>query len=145
MANSTKGDRIVVLFDGVCNLCHAWVRFVIPRDPRGRVVFAPLQSETAHRLLAQHGGMPADRDSVVVLEDGAIHVRSAAALTVAARLNAPWPFLARFARLVPRALRDTVYDGIARDRYRWFGRRDVCELPQTNAADRFLDGPPSVP
>ena len=142
MVDSTKSDHIVVLFDGVCNLCHAWVRFVIPRDPRGLVVFAPLQSDTARRLLEPHGGLPADTDSIIVLEGGALHVRSAAAFAVAARLNAPWPFLARLARIVPRGLRDAVYDQIARSRYRWFGRRDACELPQTDATDRFLDGPP---
>ncbi|MEO6462371.1 MAG: DCC1-like thiol-disulfide oxidoreductase family protein [Candidatus Eisenbacteria bacterium] len=137
-------DRTVVFFDGVCNLCHAWVRFVIARDPRGHVAFAPLQSDTARRLLATHGGMPANTDSLVVLEGGTLRVRSEAALAVAARLRAPWPLLGRLARLVPRALRDAIYDRIARSRYRWFGRRDVCALPETDAVGRFLDGPPDA-
>ncbi len=137
-------DRTVVLFDGVCNLCHAWVRFVIARDPHGRVVFAPLQSDTARRLLARHDGMPANTDSLVVLDGDALRVRSEAALAVAERLRPPWPLLARLARLVPRVLRDGLYDHIARSRYRWFGRRDVCALPETDAVERFLDGPPGA-
>ena len=137
------GERTVVLFDGVCNLCHAWVRFVIARDPAGRVVFAPLQSDTARRLLTAHGGLPAGTDSIVVLDGESLRVRSSAALAVAARLKGPWPFLARVAGLVPRTLRDAVYDQVARGRYRWFGRRDTCALPETAATDRFLDGPPS--
>lgn len=137
-------DRTVVLFDGVCNLCHGWVRFVIARDSHGRVAFAPLQSDTARSLLATHGGMPASTDSLVVLDGDTLRVRSEAALAVAERLRAPWPLLARLARLVPRALRDGLYDRIARSRYRWFGRRDVCALPETDAVERFLDGPPGA-
>ena len=137
------GQRAVVLFDGVCNLCLAWVRFVVARDPAGRVAFAPLQSDTARRLLAAHGGLPTGTDSIVVLDGDGLHVRSEAALAVAHRLRAPWPFLARVAGLVPRALRDAIYDRVARGRYRWFGRRDTCALPEPDAADRFLDGPPS--
>jgi len=138
-------DRTVVLFDGVCNLCHAGVRFVIARDPGARVVFAPLQSDTGRRLLAQRGGLPASTDSLVVLAGDTLLVRSEAALAVAERLNPPWPFLARLARRLPRTLRDGIYDRIARSRYRWFGRRDACSLPETDAVERFLDGPPAFP
>ena len=107
-------------------------------------MFAPLQSDLARRLLAAHGGLPAGTDSIVVL-DGAGPGAQRSGPRGRGRLNTPWPFLARLARLVPRGLRDAVYDGVARGRYRWFGRRDVCALPQTTAADRFLDGPPSAP
>jgi predicted DCC family thiol-disulfide oxidoreductase YuxK len=138
-------DRTVVLFDGVCNLCHAWVRFVIARDPDAHVVFAPLQSDTGRRLLAAHGSPHAGADSVVVIADDVALVRSAAALAVADRLRAPWPLLARLARLVPRGLRDSVYDLVAQGRYRWFGRRDACALPDATPRDRFLDDPPSTP
>ena len=138
-------DRTVVLFDGVCNLCHAWVRFVIARDPDARVAFAPLQSETGRQLLASGGAPPAATDSVVVFAGDQALVRSAAALAVADRLRPPWPFLARLARVVPRGLRDLVYDFVARGRYRWFGRRDTCALPAATPRDRFLDDPPPNP
>jgi predicted DCC family thiol-disulfide oxidoreductase YuxK len=139
------GGRTLVLFDGVCNLCHGFVRFVIDREPKGRVVFAPLQSDLARRLLAERGDLPAGTDSIVVLDGDRLLVKSAAALAVGARLNAPWPFLARLARLVPRGLADLVYDHVARGRYGWFGRRDACALPETSAVARFLDGPPPAP
>ncbi len=143
-ARSTT-DRTVVLFDGVCNLCHAWVRFVIARDPEAQVRFAPLQSDTGRRLLATSGAAPEGADSVVVIAGGEALVRSDAALAVADRLRAPWPLLARLARLVPRGLRDPIYDVVARGRYGWFGRRDVCGLPDGTPRDRFLDDPPSTP
>ncbi len=137
---STPSDRIVVLFDGVCHLCHTGVRFVIARDPHARIVFAQLQSETSRGLLAARGGLPPGTDSVVVLAGDAMLVRSDGALAVAAQLRQPWPILARLAQLAPRALRDWAYDRIARSRYRWFGRHDVCTFPTTDAPDRFLDG-----
>lgn len=139
------GARTVALFDGFCNLCHAGVRFVIARDPGARVVFAPLESDTGRRLLARHGGLPAGTDSLVVLAGDTLHVKSDAALALAERLTPPWPLLARLARRLPRALRDGIYDRIARSRHRWFGRRDACPRPESDAAGRFLDGPPASP
>lgn len=128
----------VLLFDGVCNLCNGAVAFVIRRDPRARFRFAPLQSAAADALLASlgvaRGGLP---DSFVLVEDGRVHVRSTAALRVARRLRCPWPLLA-VVLLVPRFLRDPVYDLIARNRYRWFGRREACMVPTAELRARFL-------
>ena len=127
----------ILLFDGVCNFCNGIVRFIIERDPHARVTFAPLQSDAAATLLA---GLP-DRanlpDSVVLVEDGQLYVRSTAALRVARYLRFPWS-LAWIFMVVPRPVRDWVYEFIARHRYAWFGKRDTCMVPTPDVSKRFL-------
>lgn len=138
-ADLTSGGPIV-LFDGVCNLCNGAVRFVIERDPTAKVRFASLQSEVGRQLLAQHGAAQANQEapeSMLLLEDGLLFGRSTAALKLAGHMRAPWPLL-RAALLVPRGLRDGVYDLVSRRRYRWFGRADACRLPTPEEAQRFL-------
>lgn len=127
----------LVLFDGVCNLCNAAVRFIIPRDPRGHFQFAPLTSDAAARALAS---VPlAERpDSVVLIDEGRVFTRSEAALRILRRLEFPWS-LAYALILLPRALRDWGYDAIARRRYRWFGRHEQCPIPSPSIRDRFLE------
>lgn len=128
----------VVLFDGVCNLCNGAVQFLLRRDRQRRFRFAALQSATGRRLLRQHGVDSDALASIVVIEGGRARVRSDAALLLARRLPWPWPLLAVFL-VCPRPLRDTLYSLVARNRYRWFGRRDSCMLPTPETADRFLD------
>ncbi len=128
----------VILFDGVCNLCNGAVTWVIERDNRAYFRFASLQSGAARSALSDAGAPAIMPDSIVLLDADGVHVRSDAALRIAARLGMPWSLLS-LARIVPRVLRDAVYDFIARNRYRWFGRRDVCMLPTAGVADRFLD------
>jgi predicted DCC family thiol-disulfide oxidoreductase YuxK len=130
------GERIL-LFDGVCNLCNGWVRFVIRNDPLSRVRFAPLQSETGQWLLAAHR-LPLTGESLVLIEEGKAFTASDAALRVARSLAAPWPIFALFLA-VPRPIRDAVYRWVARNRYRWFGRRDECMVPTPEQRRRFLD------
>lgn len=128
----------VVLFDGECNLCNGAVQFCIRRDPAGRLHYASLQSAAAKALLA---GLPVPSplpDSILLLQGGAVFLRSSAALRIAKLLRFPWPLLAVFL-LVPRPLRDFVYDFIARRRHRWFGRRESCMVPAPGVRDRFLD------
>ena len=129
----------VILFDGVCNLCNGFVQFVIERDPEARFQFCALQSDAARRLVAGlriPGALP---DSIVLVEDGRLFVKSTAALRVARGLRAPWPLVYCFV-VVPRALRDLVYDLVARRRYGWFGRRDTCMVPAPELRSRFIDG-----
>lgn len=128
----------VVLFDGVCNLCNGSVRFVIERDPHKHFQFAPLQSETATTLIGGTAGPFSMPDSIVLVDDGRLYVRSTAALRIARRLRFPWPLLWVF-MAVPRPLRDWVYDVIARHRYGWFGKRDTCMVPTKEIRDRFLE------
>jgi predicted DCC family thiol-disulfide oxidoreductase YuxK len=127
----------ILLFDGVCNLCHGSVRFVLEHDPAARFRFAPLQSEVGRKLLTQHGLDPDAFDSMVLVDADGAHTKSAGMLRTARALGAPWswayPLIA-----IPERLRDAVYDWIAHNRYRWFGKKDACPIPRPEWRDRFL-------
>ena len=137
----------IVLFDGVCNLCNAAVRFIIDRDSNGTMRFASLQSDVGQALVAQHAtqldaeSLPSPDDdappTLLLVEDGRIYARSTAALRIARRLNGLWPVFGAFLA-VPRFLRDPAYDFVANRRYRWFGKTDACRLPTPEEAGRFL-------
>jgi len=130
----------LVLFDGVCNLCNGAVRWILKRDDDGVFRFGSLQWESARSaLVARVGarGLQQLPDSIVLVDENGVHTRSTAALKIAARLGAPWSVLAVFLA-VPRPVRDGAYDWIARNRYRWFGRRDACMMPTPELEDRFL-------
>jgi predicted DCC family thiol-disulfide oxidoreductase YuxK len=131
----------VVLFDGVCNLCSATVQFVIKRDPRARFRFGALQSPEGAALLTRAMGRTltaADPpDSLLLIEDDRLYARSSAVLRIVRKLRFPWPLLYACA-IVPRAIRDSVYDLIARRRYRWFGRQGVCMVPTAELRSRFI-------
>lgn len=126
-------DRLVVLFDGECNLCSGVVRFIAPRDRAGRVAFASLQSPAATVLLRGQ----ASPDSIVVIDGGEQLVESDAVLRLAAALPFPWRLI-RAARLLPRPARDGLYRLVARNRARWFGRADTCLVPDATLRERFL-------
>lgn len=137
----------ILLFDGVCNLCNAAVRFVISHDPAGKVRFASLQSNAGKELLARYASQldpsvltAAEGDApptVLLIESGRIYDRSTAALRLLTHLREPWPVLS-ICHMLPKPIRDPLYDFIARRRYRWFGRTDACRLPTAEEADRFL-------
>lgn len=130
----------IVLFDGVCNLCSRAVQFMIARDPAGKLKFAALQSEAGQALLQQYqlqATLDGRDDTVVYIEDGQVYTHSAAGLRIARHLNGPVRLAAPLI-LVPRFIRDFVYRLIARNRYRWFGRKDVCWLPTPALTARFL-------
>jgi predicted DCC family thiol-disulfide oxidoreductase YuxK len=128
----------LVLFDGVCNLCHGAVQFVIKNDPKARFRFAALQSPAAEQALAAAGFEGPRPDSMMLVDRGRVYTRSAAALAIARGLRFPWPLLAVF-WIVPSPLRDLVYRWIARHRYRWFGKRDECWVPTPELRARFAD------
>lgn len=127
----------LLLFDGECSLCSSAVQFVLRHERDAELRFAPLQSAVGQERLRAHGLADAELDSLVVIVDGRALVRSNAALELARHLG-PWRML-RVLRFVPRRLRDWVYDWIARNRYRWFGKRDACWMPQPEQRGRFLD------
>lgn len=140
--SATVADRsAIILFDGVCNFCDRSVQFVLRRDRHGCFRFAPLQSDAARKACADAGvALPANGefDSVVVIADGKALERSDAALAIATRLPFPWPCFGVL-RIVPRPLRGALYGWIARNRYRFFGRRDTCMIPSTEHRARFLE------
>jgi predicted DCC family thiol-disulfide oxidoreductase YuxK len=133
----TETTHPILLFDGVCNLCNASVQFVLKRDTAGQFRFASLQSEAGQQLLGQFAKAPADFSTVVLIEKGQLFTKSDAALRVARRLPGLWPALYGFIFL-PRFLRNGVYDWIARNRYRWFGKQEQCMLPRPEWKERFL-------
>jgi predicted DCC family thiol-disulfide oxidoreductase YuxK len=127
----------LVVFDGVCNLCSALVQFVIRHDPAAKFRFAAIQSEIGREISQSYGLDPADLQTFVFISDGKMHVRSDAAIEVVSRFGGAWRFFTVF-RLVPRVARDWIYSVIARNRYRWFGRKDVCMIPTPEIKERFL-------
>ena len=129
-------DFPIILFDGVCHLCDRCVRFALARDRDERFHFAPLQSALGRELLEKHG-LPTDSlASMVLIDRGRAYTKSSAALRIAGQLGFPWkaglPFL-----VVPKILRDAVYGIIARNRYRWFGKRESCMVPEARWKRRF--------
>lgn len=125
----------IIFFDGVCNLCNGAVQFIIKRDPTAIFQFAPLQSESAIRLIdITNKPLP---DSIILWSDNKLYFKSSAALEIARHLPYPWRLLVAF-RFLPVWFRDPVYDLIARNRYRWFGKRDSCMIPTPDLLSRFL-------
>lgn len=128
----------MLLFDGVCHLCHRSVQFILRHERSPRVLFAALQSDTGRALLRDLELPAGFLDSMVLFEDGRVFTRSEAALRVARYLRAPWSW-GGLCLVLPRVLRDPVYDWIARHRYRWFGRDDeACLVPSAELRERFL-------
>lgn len=127
----------ILLFDGVCNLCNSSVQFILKRDKQEAFRFASLQSEEGQEVLGQFEDKPEELSSVVLVEDGQLYARSTAALRVTRWLSGAWPLLYAFI-VLPRPLRDAVYDWIARNRYRWFGKKDQCMIPSPDLKSRFL-------
>ena len=133
---SATGTSAVVIFDGLCHFCDRSVQFMLRHDRRDYFRFAPSQSDAARPLLARCNLSTAPGTIVLVDADGC-WTRSTAALRIARALGAPWSILAVLLWL-PVAVRDPVYALIARNRLRWFGRRDACRIPTAEEARRFL-------
>ncbi|MDX2247831.1 MAG: thiol-disulfide oxidoreductase DCC family protein [Bacteroidia bacterium] len=127
----------VIIFDGVCNFCNASINFVMDRDPKGEFKFAANQSEAGQKILREAGEPTEEIGTVYLYENGKIYKESAAALRIARRLVFPWNLSYVFI-LIPAFIRDFFYRIIARNRYRWFGKRESCRLPSPEEAARFL-------
>lgn len=128
----------IVLFDGVCNLCNGAVRFIIRHDAKDQFRFASVQSDFAKQLLGKHH-FPFfyKTDSIIFIEDGKVYLKSEAVLGIVRRLGGFWKLLVIF-YVIPRFIRDGVYDFIARNRYKWFGKRNECMIPTEKLRRRFL-------
>ncbi|MGE5184016.1 MAG: thiol-disulfide oxidoreductase DCC family protein [Acidobacteriota bacterium] len=127
----------VLLYDGTCGLCHRSVRFILKHERDHELVFAPLQGETAAALRASHHGIPEALESVVLVDDGRIRLRSKAFLYSARHLRAPWRWAYAW-RWLPAFLLDLGYRVIAAIRYRVWGRAELCDLPAPEHRARFL-------
>ena len=132
-------EHAVVLYDGVCNVCNDSVQFILARDRAGYFQFASLQSEVGQELLAQHGLGELPLSTMVLIEAGRAYTKSTAVMRVARRLTPFW-FLSSYGlALLPRPLRDALYAGFVKHRYRWFGKREQCLVPTPALRERFLD------
>lgn len=137
MANLSEHNKLI-LFDGVCNLCNASVVFVIKRDKADLFRFAPLQSDIGKAVMRDFDIDPAHTDSILLYEPGkGVTIKSAAALKIASKLGFPVNLLSIF-YIIPRFIRNWVYDVVARNRYKWYGKRDVCMVPTPELQAKFL-------
>ena len=127
----------ILLFDGHCNLCNAWVNFIIKRDPSSRIRFASPQSPAGRRLLENHKIDANYIDSLVLFEEDKFSVSSSAALRILSYLDG-WERHLIYLTILPRTFRDLVYRFVAKNRYKWFGRREQCMVPTVKLSKRFL-------
>ena len=127
----------ILLFDGHCNLCNAWVQFIVKRDSSSTIRFASLQSGAGRRLLEEHKIDENYIESLVFFEEGSFSVSSNAALRTFSYFDG-WERHLIFLSVVPQSLRDLVYRFIAKNRYKWFGRREQCMVPTAELSKRFL-------
>ena len=127
----------IVLFDGVCHLCDRAVRFILKRERTEELKFAPLQSDSGKLLLQKYGYPSNYLDGLILIENNRAHDRSSACLRIVVKLNFPWNLLFPLL-IIPKPLRDFIYGMIASVRYRWFGKKESCSLPQGEDYSRFL-------
>ena len=127
----------IILFDGVCNLCNGAVNFVIKRDPRNVFKFTPLQEKQGVLLLKKHAVDSRKLDSIVLIENGNVYIKSSAALRIARKMSNLWP-LFFVLLIIPSFIRDGVYDFIAKNRYKWFGKKEQCMIPTLGLKEKFL-------
>jgi predicted DCC family thiol-disulfide oxidoreductase YuxK len=132
-----KTTRSVVIFDGYCNLCNSSVDFIMRRDPKAHFLFTANQHESGKKILTEQGKNPEEVHTIYLLEGGQLYEKSTAALRIARRLRFPWNLL-YVGVILPRFIRNPIYDFIARNRYRWLGKKDTCRMPTAEERARFL-------
>ena len=128
----------IILFDGICNLCNSTINFVIKRDKQNMFKFATLQSETGQSLLSEFKIDRTETDSIVLIDGKKSYVKSTAALHIAKNLSGVYPLLFGFL-ILPRFIRDRLYDYVAKNRYKWFGKKESCMAPTPELKAKFLD------
>ncbi len=130
-------DKHIILFDGVCNLCNGFVQFVIKNDSENYFQFAPLQSEIGTEIQKKAALNPKNLSSVVYYKNGEIHTKSTAALEIGKKLK-KWSVLSSILFIFPKFFRDFIYDFIAKNRYKWYGKTDSCMIPTPELQNKFL-------
>ncbi len=128
---------MIILFDGVCNFCNASINFLIDRDKKSVFKFAALQSEPGKEILKKYNITFTELDSVMAEKDGKLYQKSDAALEIARNMSGGWKLLYGF-KIIPRFIRDFVYDIVAKNRYRFMGKMDACRIPTPELRARFL-------
>ncbi len=128
----------LLFFDGVCNLCNSSVNFIIKYDDHQHFKFASLQSDATKQLLLQFDKNNSELDSIILIQNNKVYSKSSAILRVAKNLGGLTSFAIIF-WVFPKPIRDWVYDFIAKNRYKWFGKRDSCMIPTKELKSRFID------
>ncbi len=132
-----QSTHSIILFDGVCNLCNGAVNFVIKRDPGNVFKFATLQEKKGALLLKMHAIDIQKLDSIVLIENEKVYIKSSAALRITKKLSGLWP-LFFVLLIIPSFIRDGIYDIIAKNRYKWFGKKEQCMIPTPGLKKKFL-------
>ncbi len=127
----------IIFFDGYCNLCSASVQFILKRDQSNRFLFSSLQSDAAKELLLQYQTKNNLGNSVLLLDQNKVYEKSDATLKIMGYLGFPYSQL-RILTVMPKVLRDNLYDYVAKNRFKWFGKKEFCEMSQENYRDRFI-------
>jgi predicted DCC family thiol-disulfide oxidoreductase YuxK len=138
MINEPVTYKAIILFDGVCNFCNSSINFVIKHDKKDRFRFASLQSDTGKKILEQFEEDTTTTASVILIENSGLYKRSTAILRIARHLGGAYLLLYGFI-IVPRFIRDAVYNFIARNRYKWFGKKDSCMIPTEEVKRKFIE------
>lgn len=134
-----ENDKKIILFDGVCNLCNGSVQFVIKRDKKDIFRYAALQSEAGQQLVTQRHIDTNKVDSIILIEPGvAYYTKSDAALEIAQELGGLWRLSTIFT-WIPTSIRNSIYDFVAKNRYKWFGKQESCMIPTPELKAKFLD------
>jgi len=137
--NTLPKHKKLILFDGVCNLCNASVLYVIKRDKKNVFMFAPLQSNIGGEIIKKYNVDTNKVDSILLFEhDKGLTYKSTAALKIASKLGLPTKLLSIFL-IVPPIIRNTVYNYIAKRRYKWYGKKDSCMIPTPELNSKFLE------
>ena len=127
----------IILFDGVCNLCNGAVTFVIKRDKKNMFKFAALQSEAGQHLISKYNIDTSKVDSIILIDREKFYSKSSAALHIAKNLSGAYPLLFGF-MIVPKFIRNWIYDYVAKNRYKWFGKKESCMIPTPELKEKFL-------
>ena len=130
-------DKPVIIFDGYCALCSGWASFVLRHDSAARYRLLSAQSPLGRALYVHYGLDPQDYATNILVSDGAAYFKSEGSIRMAEGLGFPWSLAAVF-RVLPAAWRDRLYETLARNRLRWFGKRETCYRPDPRFADRFI-------
>ena len=131
-----KEQNPIILFDGVCNLCNGTVDFLLKRDRKKQFRFASIQSEAAQLLIRKYQ-IPVEIDSVILIKSNQVYFESDAAFEIAGMFSFPWKMAVIF-RIIPKGIRDFIYRWIAKNRYRWFGKREICRIPDPTEKESFI-------
>jgi len=130
-------NTAIILFDGVCNFCNTSVNKIIKHDKKNKFKFTALQSEAGKKLLQQHSIDATKIDSIILIENNIVFIKSTAILKISKHLNGLYPLAFGFI-IIPTFIRDAVYDFIARNRYKWWGKKDSCMIPTAEVREKFL-------